>query len=106
MQQSQEAGTPERLAAAATSAALGAFKVMQRAYADARAYYRQATELVPAARSDLVAAYERRGLAGRRSPNVTGFAGQPIVVPPALEGTWGRSYGTIALPFRVRSWLK
>ena len=47
-------------------------------------------------RLDLVAAYERRGLAGRQNPNATGFSGQPIVVPPALEGTWGRSYGTIA----------
>lgn len=47
-------------------------------------------------RLDLVAAYERRGLAGRRNPNATGFSGQPLVVPPALEGTWGRSYGTIA----------
>jgi outer membrane protein TolC len=46
-------------------------------------------------RLDLVAAYERRGLAGRRNPNAIGFAGQPVVVPPALEGTWGRSYGTI-----------
>jgi len=46
-------------------------------------------------RLDLVAAYERRGLAGRRNPNATGFAGQPVVVPPALEGEWGRSYGTI-----------
>lgn len=47
-------------------------------------------------RLDLVAAYERRGLAGRRNPNATGFSGEPVVVPPALEGTWGRSYGTIA----------
>jgi outer membrane protein len=47
-------------------------------------------------RLDLVAAYERRGLAGRQNPNASGFGGQPVVVPPALEGTWGRSYGTIA----------
>jgi len=47
-------------------------------------------------RLDLVGAYERRGLAGRTNPVTTGFAGQPVVVPPALEGTWGRSYGTIA----------
>ena len=47
-------------------------------------------------RLDLVAAYERRGLAGRRNPSATGFSGEPVVVPPALEGTWGRSYGTIA----------
>jgi outer membrane protein len=47
-------------------------------------------------RLDLVAAYERRGFAGRRNPNATGLGGQPVVVPPPLEGTWGRSYGTIA----------
>ena len=47
-------------------------------------------------RLDLVAAYERRGLAGRRNPVATGFTGEPVVVPPALDGTWGRSYGTIA----------
>jgi outer membrane protein len=47
-------------------------------------------------RLDLVGAYERRGLAGRRNPNATGFSGDPVIVPPALEGTWGRSYGTIA----------
>jgi outer membrane protein TolC len=47
-------------------------------------------------RLDLVAAYERRGLAGRLNPNATGFTGQPVVVPPALDGSWGRSYGTIA----------
>ena len=47
-------------------------------------------------RLDLVAAYERRGLAGRQNPNASGFGGQPVVVPPALDGTWGRSYGTIA----------
>jgi outer membrane protein TolC len=45
-------------------------------------------------RLDLVGAYERRGLAGRGNPNATGFGG-PVIVPPALEGTWGRSYGTI-----------
>jgi HAE1 family hydrophobic/amphiphilic exporter-1 len=47
-------------------------------------------------RLDLVAAYERRGLAGRSNPNATAFTGGPVVVPPALEGTWRRSYGTIA----------
>lgn len=47
-------------------------------------------------RLDLVAAYERRGFAGRRNPNAIGLSGQPVVVPPPLEGTWGRSYGTIA----------
>ena len=47
-------------------------------------------------RLDLVASYERNGLAGRLNPNATGFSGLPVVVPPALEGSWGRSYGTIA----------
>jgi HAE1 family hydrophobic/amphiphilic exporter-1 len=47
-------------------------------------------------RLDLVAAYERRGFAGRRNPNAIGLGGQPVIVPPPLEGTWGRSYGTIA----------
>jgi outer membrane protein TolC len=47
-------------------------------------------------RLDLVAAYERRGLAGRLNPAATGFSGEPVIVPPSLEGTWGRSYGTIA----------
>lgn len=46
-------------------------------------------------RLDVIAAYQRRGLAGRRNPNSTGFTGEPIPVPDALEGTWGRSYGTI-----------
>ena len=46
-------------------------------------------------RLDLIAAYQRRGLAGRRNPNATDFNGQPVVVPDALEGKWGRSYGTI-----------
>jgi outer membrane protein len=51
------------------------------------------SDLLP--RLDLVAAYGRRGLAGRENPNAVGFSGQPVVVPGALEGRWGRSYGTI-----------
>jgi outer membrane protein TolC len=47
-------------------------------------------------RLDVVAAYERRGFAGKRNPDAIGFGGQPIVIPPSLEGTWDRSYGTIA----------
>jgi len=46
-------------------------------------------------RLDLIAAYQRRGLAGRRNPNATDLNGEPVVVPDALEGKWGRSYGTI-----------
>jgi outer membrane protein len=51
------------------------------------------SDLLP--RLDLVAAYGRRGLAGRENPNAVGLNGQPVVVPGALEGGWGRSYGTI-----------
>src|SRR6266542_285498 len=51
------------------------------------------SDLMP--RLDLVAAYGRRGLAGRENPNAVGLNGQPVVVPGALEGGWGRSYGTI-----------
>src|SRR5262249_2655072 len=50
-------------------------------------------DLLP--RLDLVAAYGRRGLAGRANPNATGLNGQPAVVPGPLDGGWGRSYGTI-----------
>ncbi len=49
-------------------------------------------DLLP--RLDLVAGYQRRGLAGRANPNAIGLIG-PVVVPDALEGGWGRSYGTI-----------
>lgn len=45
---------------------------------------------------NLVAAYRRRGLAGSLNPNAQSLNGQPIVVPPAIEGGTGRSYGTIA----------
>jgi HAE1 family hydrophobic/amphiphilic exporter-1 len=51
------------------------------------------SDLLP--RLDVVAAYGRRGLAGRANSNAIGFNGQPVVVPGALEGGWGRSYGTI-----------
>jgi len=46
-------------------------------------------------RLDLVAGYQRRGLAGQLNPNAIGLNDQPIVLPPQLEGSWGRSYGTI-----------
>jgi outer membrane protein TolC len=46
-------------------------------------------------RLDLVASYGRRGFAGRKNPNAVGFSGQPVVVPEPLDGSWGRSYGTI-----------
>ena len=44
---------------------------------------------------DLVASYERRGLAGATNPSAVDFTGQPITVPPPLDGGTGRSYGTI-----------
>ncbi len=46
---------------------------------------------------DLVAGYARRGLAGRLNPNApaVGFQGDPVVVPDALEGGFGRSLGTV-----------
>ena len=47
---------------------------------------------------DLVASYARRGLAGSLNPNALteGLGGQPVFVPDALAGGYGRSYGTIA----------
>jgi outer membrane protein TolC len=53
----------------------------------------RSTDLLP--RLDLVASYGRRGFAGRKNPNAVGFSGQPVVVPEPLDGSWGRSYGTI-----------
>ena len=46
---------------------------------------------------DLVAGYARRGLAGTLNPNTpaTDFTGQPVVVPDALQGGFGRSWGTV-----------
>ena len=44
---------------------------------------------------DLVASYQRRGLAGRMNPDATNFNGQPAVVPTPLAGGTGRSLGTI-----------
>ncbi len=46
---------------------------------------------------DVVAGWARRGLAGALNPNApaNGFLGAPVVVPDALEGSFGRSLGTI-----------
>jgi outer membrane protein TolC len=46
---------------------------------------------------DLVAGYARRGLAGGLNPNAPaiGFTGGPVVVPDALDGGFGRSWGTV-----------
>jgi outer membrane protein TolC len=46
-------------------------------------------------RLDLVGLYARRGLAGRENPDAISIDGQPIVIPPPLDGGTGRSYGTI-----------
>ena len=46
-------------------------------------------------RLDLVASYGRYGLAGTVNPNLAQFPGYPVVIPPALVGGLGRSYGTI-----------
>jgi len=44
---------------------------------------------------DVVASYQRRGLAGGRNPEAINFNGQPVVVPGPLDGGTGRSYSTI-----------
>jgi outer membrane protein TolC len=44
---------------------------------------------------DVVAAYARRGLAGRQNPDAVGFGGLPPSAPEPLMGGLGRSYGTI-----------
>ncbi|HSB63864.1 MAG TPA: TolC family protein, partial [Thermoanaerobaculia bacterium] len=46
---------------------------------------------------DLVAGYARRGLAGGLNPNApeTGFLGGTVVVPDAMAGGFGRSFGTV-----------
>jgi outer membrane protein len=44
---------------------------------------------------DVVASYQRRGLAGETNPEAVNFTGEPVVVPPPLSGSTGRSYGTI-----------
>jgi outer membrane protein TolC len=46
-------------------------------------------------RLDLVAGYQRRGLAGSQNSDAVSFDGGPIVVPPQILGATGRSYGTI-----------
>jgi outer membrane protein TolC len=44
---------------------------------------------------DLVATYQRRGLAGSLNPDSTDLSGQPPVIPAPLSGGTGRSLGTI-----------
>ncbi|HLN57035.1 MAG TPA: TolC family protein, partial [Thermoanaerobaculia bacterium] len=46
-------------------------------------------------RLDVVAGYQRRGLAGALNPDVMTLSGEPPVLPPPLSGATGRSYGTI-----------
>jgi len=64
----------------------------QRQRAEAQVEGRRG-DLLP--KLDLVASYQRRGLAGRENPDAVNFNGQPVVVPPALGGGTWRSYGTI-----------
>jgi len=69
--------------------------------AEARAQRERAEAQVAGRRSDvlprldLVASYQRRGLAGGANPDATNFNGEPAAVPPPLAGGTGRSYGTI-----------
>ena len=44
---------------------------------------------------DLVASYQRRGLAGSLNPDAVSLGGGPVVVPTPLSGGSGRSYSTI-----------
>ena len=46
-------------------------------------------------RLDLVAAYQRRGLAGGLNPDAMNLNGAPPVLPPPVSGGTGRSFGTI-----------
>ena len=86
------------------AAALAAAETRRPELADARALVAQSDVDVAFTKDrlkpqlDLVAGYARRGLAGGLNPNApaTGFLGSPIVVPDALDGSFGRSFGTIA----------
>jgi outer membrane protein TolC len=64
----------------------------QRERAEAQVAGRR-SDVLP--RLDLVASYQRRGLAGSMNPDATNFNGQPAVVPPPLAGGTGRSLDTI-----------
>jgi outer membrane protein TolC len=44
---------------------------------------------------DLVASYDRYGLAGQRNPAVGDVSGFPVEVPARLEGGWRRSIGVL-----------
>jgi outer membrane protein len=46
-------------------------------------------------RLDVVASYQRHGLAGGANPDAMNFTGGPAAVSPPLSGGTGRSYGTI-----------
>ncbi len=86
------------------AAALGEAEAKRPELAEARARVAQADVGIDFAKDrlrpqlDLVAGYSRRGLAGEQNPNAltTGLGGQPVVVPDALAGTFGRSWGTVA----------
>jgi len=69
--------------------------------AEARARVSRAAVDEEAARSrllpqlDLVGAYAARGLSGSKNPGATNLLPVPVVVPEALDGGLGRSYGTL-----------
>lgn len=82
----------ESLATGAAKRAEIAEAQAQRERAEAQVAGRR-SDVLP--RLDLVAAYQRRGLAGGMNPDATNFNGQPATVPPPLAGGTGRSLGTI-----------
>lgn len=41
---------------------------------------------------DAVLSYDRLGLSGRRNPGAVDINGQPLPIPPPLEGGWGTSF--------------
>jgi outer membrane protein TolC len=44
---------------------------------------------------DLVASYDRFGLAGSQNPAGTSIPGLPAVLPAGMDGSWGRSFGML-----------
>ncbi len=83
---------PESLATARARRAEIAEANAQRERAEAQVAGRR-SDVLP--RLDLVASYQRRGLAGGANPAATNFNGEPAVVPRPLSGGTGRSLGTI-----------
>ncbi len=88
----QHPNLPEALATGFAKRAEIAEARAQRERAQAQVAGRK-SDVLP--KLDLVASYQRRGLAGGMNPNATTLSGQPSVAPPPLSGGTGRSYGTI-----------